>query len=124
MFRGTSYNTLDDKGRLIIPSRFRDAVRAGGGGSIMLTRLDRALFVYTMDEWNLVESRVLQEPVTSSALRRFRRIFIGGASECQWDKQDRALIPMPMREYADLKKDVVVVGQIDHFEIWLAEGCI
>ncbi len=121
MFRSTSYNTLDEKGRFIMPARFRDAIREGGGGRFMLTRLDKALFAYTMDEWNLVESKILRKPVTSSALRRFRRIFIGGASECHRDKQDRVLIPLPMREYADLKKDIVLVGQINHFEIWSRE---
>ena len=104
-----------------MPARFRASIRSGGAGMFMLTRLDGALFAYTMDEWNLVESRILREPVTTSALRRFRRIFIGGASECHWDKQDRVLIPLPMREYADLKKDVVIVGQINHFEIWSRE---
>jgi MraZ protein len=118
MFRGTSYNTLDPKGRLIVPARFRGVIGAGGQGSVMITRLDGALFAYTPDEWNMVEARILKEPVTSAALRRFRRIFIGGAMECQRDKQDRILIPVPMRSYAELEKNIVIVGQINHFEIW------
>ncbi|VEN75277.1 Transcriptional regulator MraZ [Candidatus Desulfarcum epimagneticum] len=118
MFRGTSYNTLDPKGRFIMPSRFRGLMESGKNDALMITRLDGALFAYTLDEWSAVESRILQEPTTSAALRRFRRIFIGGAAQCAKDKQGRVLIPVPMREYAHLKKDIVIVGQINHFEIW------
>lgn len=118
MFRGTSFHTIDVKGRLIIPARFRDVAKAGGGDGVMVTRMDNALFAYSFDEWSKIEERVLSVPETSNAMRRFRRIFIGGASECNCDKQGRILIPPSLRLYAGLEKEITLVGQITHFEIW------
>ncbi|MDL1964621.1 MAG: division/cell wall cluster transcriptional repressor MraZ [Deltaproteobacteria bacterium] len=122
MFRGSSFHTIDSKGRIIIPARFRDIVKAGGSDGVMVTRLDRALFVYTFDQWSKIESKVLSMAETSEYMRRFRRVFIGGASGCSCDKQGRILIPPVLRQYAELDKEVVLVGQIAHFEIWSKEN--
>ena len=122
MFRGSSFHTIDSKGRIIIPARFRDIIKAGGSDGVMVTRLDRALFVYTFDQWSKIESKVLSTAETSEYMRRFRRVFIGGASDCKCDKQGRILIPPVLRQYAELDKDVVLVGQIAHFEIWSKEN--
>ena len=122
MFRGSSFHTIDSKGRIIIPARFRDIIKAGGSDGVMVTRLDRALFVYTFDQWSKIESKVLSMAETSEYMRRFRRVFIGGASDCNCDKQGRILIPPVLRQYAELDKDVVLVGQIAHFEIWSKEN--
>ncbi len=118
MFRGSSFHTIDPKGRIIVPARFRDVIKVGGGDGVIVTRLDQALFAYTLDEWTKIEARVIALTDTSEYMRRFRRIFIGGASDCTCDKQGRILIPPVLRQYAEIEKDIVLVGQIDHFEIW------
>jgi MraZ protein len=118
MFRGYSYHTIDNKGRIIIPARFRDIIRANGGDSVMVSRMDSCLVGYSLDEWRKLESKILSVAEKSGNIRRFRRVFIGGASECNYDKQDRILVPQALREYAKLEKDIVLVGVLDHFEIW------
>ncbi|MBW2663578.1 MAG: division/cell wall cluster transcriptional repressor MraZ [Deltaproteobacteria bacterium] len=111
MFRGSSFHTIDPKGRVIIPARFRDVIKVGNSNG----------FAYTFDEWNKIEARVMSLTDTNEHMRRFRRIFIGGASDCTCDKQGRILIPPVLRQYAEIKKDIVLVGQINHFEIWAKE---
>jgi len=118
MFRGSSFHTIDTKGRIIIPARFRDVIKADGSYGVMLSRMDGALIAYTYDEWRKIESRILSLAEKSESMRRFRRVFIGGSFECSCDKQDRILIPQNLREYAGLEKDIVLVGVLDHFEIW------
>ena len=118
MFRGSSLHTLDPKGRIIIPSRFRNVIRAGGGDAVMITRMDKSLFAYAMDEWGRIEEKIMALAEKSEAMRRFRRVFIGGAFECACDKQGRVLIPPILREYAHLEKEIILVGVLDHFEIW------
>ncbi|MFH2218657.1 MAG: division/cell wall cluster transcriptional repressor MraZ [Pseudomonadota bacterium] len=122
MFRGSSFHTIDSKGRLIVPARFRDTIRAGGGESLMLSGMDACLVAYTREGWAKIEAKILNMAERSETMRRFRRIFIGGASECACDKQDRILIPPNLREYAVLNKDIVLVGVLDHFEIWSRES--
>ena len=118
MFRGSSFHTIDTKGRIIIPARFRDVIKADGSYGVMLSRMDGALIAYTYNEWRKIESRILSLAEKSESMRRFRRVFIGGSFECSCDKQDRILIPQNLREYAGLEKDIVLVGVLDHFEIW------
>ncbi len=118
MFRSSSYHTIDQKGRVNIPIRFQDVIKAGGGEGIMVSRMDSCLFAYTFSEWNEIESRILATPEKSDYLRRFIRTFIGGAAECNCDKQGRVLIPLPLRQYAQLEKEIVLVGVLTHFEIW------
>ncbi len=119
-FRETTFNTIDPKGRISIPSRFRDIIRVGGE-RVFVTRFDMALNAYTIDQWLEVEARIVALTKTSSKMRRFRRFFIGGAAECVCDKQGRILIPPILRQYAELKKDIVLIGQINHFQIWSRE---
>ncbi|MBW2603156.1 MAG: division/cell wall cluster transcriptional repressor MraZ [Deltaproteobacteria bacterium] len=118
MFRGSSFHTIDSKGRIIIPARFRDVIKADGSYGVMLSRMDGALIAYTFDEWRKIENRILTLAEKSESMRRFRRVFIGGSFECLCDKQDRILIPQNLREYAEFEKDIVLVGVLDHFEIW------
>ena len=118
MFRGSSFHTIDSKGRIIIPARFRDVIKADGSYGVMLSRMDGALIAYTYDEWRKIEKRILSLAEKSESMRRFRRVFIGGSFECPCDKQDRILIPQNLREYAVFEKDIVLVGVLDHFEIW------
>jgi MraZ protein len=75
-----------------------------------------------MDKWRKLEDEILTLPKSSAYMRRFRRVFIGGAFECTCDKQDRILIPSTLREYAGLDKDIVLVGALERFEIWSREN--
>ena len=118
MFRGSSSHTLDSKGRIIIPSRFRDLIQAAGGEAVMITRMDKCLCAYPLDEWSKIEEKILTLAEKGDAMRRFRRVFVGGAFECGCDKQSRVLIPPSLRDYAQLEKEIVLVGVLDHFEIW------
>jgi len=122
MFRGSSYHTLDAKGRLIIPARFREVIRADGHDSVVVSRMDSCLLAYPFKEWQQLETKIMSQVDKSENMRRFRRVFIGGAHECNCDKQDRILIPPTLREYAGLDKEIVLVGVLDHFEIWSREG--
>ncbi len=118
MFRGSSFHTIDGKGRVIIPARFRDEIGNGGTDAIMVSRMDNCLVAYPIDEWHNIEARILSLAEKSEPMRRFRRVFIGGASECPVDKQERVLVPPVLRQYAGLEKEIVLVGVLDHFEIW------
>lgn len=122
MFRGSSFHTIDAKGRIIIPARFREVIRADGSDSVMVSRIDKCVVAYTMDKWRNLETEILTLPKSSAYMRRFRRVFIGGAFECTCDKQDRILIPSTLREYAALDKDIVLVGALERFEIWSREN--
>jgi MraZ protein len=84
--------------------------------------MDKGLVAFTLKEWEKIESRILALAEKSENMRRFRRVFIGGAFECNCDKQDRILIPPTLREYAGLGKEIVLVGVLDHFEIWSREN--
>lgn len=122
MFRGSSSHNLDLKGRLIIPARFKDVLKQSCAEALMVTRMDGAIFCYNFEEWRKIEERVLSQAVRSGNMRRFRRIFLGGAFECPIDKQGRILIPLSLRQYAGLQKEVVLVGALQHFEIWSKES--
>jgi len=118
MFRGNSYHSLDEKGRLVIPARFRNVISQSSVDAIMASKMDGAIFCYTFEQWHKIEQRILNLATKSENMRRFRRIFIGGAFECPLDKQGRVLIPPALREHAGLNKEIVLVGVLDHFEIW------
>jgi MraZ protein len=118
MFRGSSFHTIDTKGRIIIPARFREKIAEGGGDGVMVTCMDRALFAYPYNEWSRIEGRILALAEKSTAMRRFRRVFIGGAFDCPCDRQGRVLIPPSLRQYAAIEKEIVIVGVLEYFEIW------
>jgi MraZ protein len=118
MFRGSSFHTIDAKGRVIIPARFRDVIRADGADGLMISRMDSCLVGFTFNEWRNIESKILAMAEKNDNMRRFRRVFIGGSFECSCDKQDRILVPPSLRQYAELEKEIVLVGVLDHFEIW------
>jgi MraZ protein len=115
MFMGEYRHSLDDKGRLIIPSKFRE----GLGASFVVTRgLDHCLFAYTRSEWSLLEQKLKSLPFTRADARAFTRFFFSGAIEVELDKQGRISLPAHLREFAKLEKECVVIGVSNRVEIW------
>jgi len=116
VFRSSSFHTIDPKGRVIIPSRFRNILKTDEVYGVMISNKDDCLYAYSFSEWEKVENRILS--AKSRAMGDFRRFFLGNSCKCMCDKQDRILIPKSLREYANLEKDIVLVGNLDRFEIW------
>ena len=115
MFMGEYNHTLDTKGRLIIPSKFRETL----GEKFVVTKgLDGCLFVYANDDWNAFEQKLTSLPLINKEARQFARFFLAGAATVEVDKQGRILLPPVLREYANLTKDVVLVGVLSRVEIW------
>lgn len=118
MFMGEYNHIIDAKGRLIIPAKFRELL----GEEFVLTKgLDGCLFIYPMDEWEAFEEKLRALPLTNKNARAFSRFFVAGATMCELDKQGRILLPQPLREFAQLDKDVVLSGNINRIEIWSKE---
>jgi MraZ protein len=118
MFMGEYQHAVDSKGRLIMPAKFREAL----GDKFIVTRgMDNCLFVYPLEEWNLLEQKLRSLPFTRSDARAFMRFFFSGAAECELDRQGRILIPNNLREHARLTRDVVVIGVSGRVEIWSQE---
>ena len=114
MFLGEYQHTLDAKGRVILPARFRDQL-AGGA---VIAKLDGCLAVYPLEEWNDVANEVREIAKRGHAERQAARAFFAGAAEIEPDKQGRVAIPTNLREYARLERDVVVTGAFSRIEIW------
>lgn len=119
MFYGEFVHSLDRKNRLIIPAKFREALQESFVEKMIITRgLDKCLFVFSEDEWKTQEAKFKALSFTKSESRKFNRLYFSGACELQVDKQGRVLIPVYLRSYAEIKKDVVVVGVSNRIEIW------
>ena len=115
MFYGEYQHTMDAKGRVIIPSKFRE----GLGEKFILTKgLDNCLFAYSLDEWSNLEAKLKSLPFTDKDVRTFVRFFFAGAAECELDKQGRIITPKNLREYAGLEKEVYVIGVSTRVEVW------
>lgn len=115
MLIGEYYHNLDNKGRVIVPSRFREEL----GERFIITRgLDSCLFLYPMSEWKNLEMKFKSLPFTRSEARAFMRLLFSGASEVEIDKQGRILIPPLLREHSHLQKEVVFIGVSNRAEIW------
>lgn len=115
MFMGEYRHTIDAKGRLIVPAKFREQL----GDSFVVTRgMDGCLFGYTQEEWNILETKLQKLPLTKKDARAFVRFFYSAATECEIDKQGRINIPKSLRTHAALQKKCVVVGVSNRFEIW------
>ena len=115
MFMGEYNHTVDTKGRLIIPSKFREQL---GEEFIVTKGLDGCLFVFPQDEWQAFEEKLRALPLTQKGARQFTRFFVAGATPCELDKQGRILLPATLREIAGLDKDVVLAGMLNRIEIW------
>lgn len=115
MFMGEYSHSIDEKGRLIIPSKFRFEL----GEKFVLTRgLDGCLSVYPQKEWDVLESKLRALPLTNKNARKITRFLVAGATNCELDRQGRILVPAALRQYAGLEKDVVVAGNLERIEIW------
>ena len=115
MFMGEYSHTIDAKGRIIVPAKFRESL----GNNVVVTKgLDNCLFVYTSEDWRKFEEKLRTLPLTNKDARKFTRFFLAGAAEMEIDKQGRILIPSVLREFAALEKDVVLVGVGSRIEIW------
>ena len=115
MFMGEYNHTIDAKGRLIVPSKFREKL----GEEFVVTKgLDNCLFVYPMDKWAHIEEAFRKVPLTNKKARDFVRFFFAGAASCEVDKQGRILLPPNLRSYAGLEKEIVSAGVLNRVEIW------
>ena len=122
MFYGEFEHTIDRKGRLIVPAKFRQALKAHDVASLFLTRgLDGCLFLFPETEWRLAESRFKQIPFTKAEGRKFNRLFFSGAVEVTVDQLGRLLVPRTLKEFAQIKEDVVIVGVSSRMEVWAKE---
>ncbi len=115
MFMSEYNHTIDAKGRLIIPSKFREVL---GEEFVVSKGMDGCLFVYANDDWNAFEQRLTSLPLINKEARQFARFFLAGAAQVEVDKQGRILLPASLREFAGLDKDVVLVGVGSRIEIW------
>lgn len=115
MFMGEYHHSIDNKGRMIVPSKFREEL----GEVFIITRgLDQCLFGYPLSEWALIEEKLKGLPLTKKDARAFTRFFFSGATESELDKQGRINIPAPLLQYAKLEKECVVLGVSNRIEIW------
>lgn len=118
MFIGEFQHSMDEKGRIIIPARFREKL---GDRFVATKGLENCLFLYPLPEWTELEAKLRGLPFTRGDVRAFVRLFFSGATECEVDRQGRALIPVSLREYAQIEKDVVVIGISTRVEVWAKE---
>jgi MraZ protein len=122
MFRGRFEHTIDSKGRVSIPAKFREPLGEKYDDRLIITTgLDPCLVAYPYEEWVNVEEKVSSLSMVKKEVKAFQRVFISGATECPIDKLGRVLIPPTLRSYAQLEKDVVFAGMLKRFEIWSKE---
>jgi MraZ protein len=119
MFIGEYKHNLDVKGRIAVPAKFRKDLI---GGAIITRGLDRCLFVFSRTEWEILAKKLIALPLAQANSRAFIRLMLSGAAESEIDAQGRILIPDYLRTYADLKKNTVVTGLYNRFEIWDSES--
>lgn len=119
MFYGEYQHSIDRKGRLILPAKFREVAKGNFIEKFFLTRgLDKCLFMFSEEEWRAQEGKFKAIPFTKQQARTFNRIYFSGATEVIPDKQGRILLPQYLKDFAEIKKDVVIVGVSNRIEIW------
>ncbi len=119
MFLGEYAHTIDDKGRLTLPAKYRAELAAG----VVVTRgIDKCLFVFPMEQWKKLAEQVSALPLTDPYAREFRRLIFSGATDTELDKQGRVLLPQYLRDYAALDGNVIVAGLDTHMEIWTPDA--
>ena len=118
MFRGRFELTIDDKGRVNIPSRFRETLRERYDERLIVTNFDKCLVAYPFNEWLEIEKKASGLSMMRKEVKRFLRFFISGAAECSLDRQGRILVPPVLRSFAGLERDIVLTGILNRIEIW------
>jgi MraZ protein len=118
MFRGRYEHSVDDKGRLSIPSRFREILARRRQRMLILTDVDSCVAAYPLDEWRQLEDRIRKQSTLQKDVRAFLRIFYSGATESPMDGQGRILIPPHLRERAGVSREVMIIGVLNKIEIW------
>jgi len=115
MFLGEFEHTIDDKGRLTIPAKFRDELESG----VVITRgLDGCLWAYGRSEWETLAEKIAQMPTTNPAARNFARFMFSGAFDSIPDRQGRIIVPQNLRSYADIQNETIIIGVMNRLEIW------
>ncbi|MDD5060368.1 MAG: division/cell wall cluster transcriptional repressor MraZ [Candidatus Omnitrophica bacterium] len=119
MFYGEFEHSIDRKGRLILPAKFREVAKNQFVEKFFVTRgLDKCLFMFSEEEWRSQENKFKSMPFTKQQSRTFNRLLFSGAVEVSFDKQGRILLPQYLKDFADIKKDVMIVGVSNRIEIW------
>ncbi len=121
MFRGRFEHTIDSKGRISIPAKFRELLAEKFDERVMITNFDRCLVAYPHEEWKNMEEKISSLSMVKKEAKAFQRFFVSAAVECPIDKLGRILIPPTLRSYARLEKEVVFAGMVKKFEIWSKE---
>ncbi len=121
MFRGRFEHTIDPKGRVSIPAKFRELLAEKYDDRLILTNFDRCLVAYPYEEWRVLEEKMSSLSMIKKEVKTFQRFFISGDVECPIDKLGRILIPLTLRDYAQLERNVVFAGIMKKFEIWSQE---
>jgi len=123
MLRGVNTLSLDNKGRMAVPARYREAVMSRCDGQMVVTvDRDHCLLLYPLPDWEEIERKLVRLPGFKKPVRRLQRLLIGHATECELDGSGRILLPPPLREFAGLDKTVVLIGQGNKFEVWAEEA--
>jgi MraZ protein len=118
MFMGTVYNSIDEKNRMIVPAK----LRANLGNRCILTKgLDRCLYIYAVQDWEEQMAKIAKLPESDPKVRAFIRHFCANATECEFDKQGRIIIPQELKGYADIEKELVTMGAMSKIEVWSKE---
>ncbi len=120
MFRGVNSIHIDDKGRMAMPTRYRNRLQTEAQGNLIITidTEERCLLLYPLPDWEIIEKKIEALPSFNAMARRIQRLLIGHATEVELDSHGRILLPPPLREYACLQKNIMLVGQGKKFEIW------
>jgi MraZ protein len=118
MFRGRFEYSIDDKGRVKIPPKFKEVLKKKEINTLVMTIFDDCIYVYPQDVWEELEKKAINLPLTNKAARRFKRMFFSSAQDVGIDKQGRVLVPSVLREDVEIEKDVMILGNLDHIEIW------
>ena len=123
MFRGVNNISLDAKGRMAIPTRFRESLQSNCASQLVVTvDTDRCLLIYPLPEWQEIERKLVKLPSLNKTARNLQRMLMGNATEVEMDGQGRILIPTSLRTYASLEKKAVMIGQGHKFELWNEES--
>ncbi len=119
MFRGANKLTLDAKGRMVMPTRYRERLQERCGGKLVITvDKDQCLLVYPLPDWEEIERKLMRLPSLHPQSRRLQRLMVGHATDLELDGHGRVLLPPKLREFALLTRDAMLIGQGLHFELW------